>query len=88
MNHQQIINWLLEGDVSIQYQVKHDLFLIDEKNLQNRIAQEGWAKELLSKRQSNGHWGDKFYQPKWTSSHYTLLDLRCLNLASNNELVK
>ena len=39
-------------------------------------------------RHSNGHWGDRFYQPKWTSTHYTLLDLRNLNLPSKNEIVK
>lgn len=88
MKHQQIIDWLLEGDVSIQYQVYRDLLNIDKKKLQTRIANEGWGMEILSKRHSNGHWGDRFYQPKWISTHYTLLDLRNLNLPSNNEIVK
>ena len=30
----------------------------------------------------------KFYQPKWTSSHYTLLDLRNLCLAPDNEFIR
>ncbi|MCF8255512.1 MAG: hypothetical protein K9H61_08610 [Bacteroidia bacterium] len=88
MNNQQIIDWLLEGDVSIQYQVWRDLLGSDKKKLQNRIPNEGWGTKILSKRNSNGHWGDRFYQPKWISTHYTLLDLRNLNLPANNEMVQ
>ncbi len=88
MNEQQIIKWLLEGDVSIQYQVYRDLLGIDRKELQDRIANKGWGKQFLSKRNSNGHWGDRFYQPKWISTHYTLLDLRNLNLNPDNEIAQ
>jgi len=77
-NRQVIIEWLLEGDVSIQYQVYRDLLNAERKDLQARIASEGWGALYLSKRNPDGHWGQKFYQPKWTSSHYTLLDLRNL----------
>ena len=88
MNKQQIIEWLLEGDVSIQYQVWRDLLGVEKKKLQNRIALEGWGYNFLSMRHSNGHWGDRFYQPKWISTHYTLLDLRNLYLSPNNEIVQ
>ncbi|MEI2696056.1 MAG: hypothetical protein V9E90_13370 [Saprospiraceae bacterium] len=88
MNNQQIIDWLLEGDVSIQFQVWRDLLGTDKKKLQSRIANEGWGDIILSKRNSDGHWGDRFYQPKWISTHYTLLDLRNLNLPSNHEIVQ
>lgn len=88
MNTEQIVEWLLEGDVSIQYQTSRDLLGADRKDLQNRIATEGWGKQILSKRYPNGHWGDRFYQPKWISTHYTLLDLRNLNLHPRNEIVK
>ena len=88
MNNQQIIDWLLEGDISIQYQVWRDLLGSDKKKLQARIANEGWGAIILSKRNPDGQWGDSFYQPKWISTHYTLLDLRNLNLPSNNEIVQ
>ena len=88
MNKQQTIEWLLEGDVSIQYQVWRDLLGVKKKELQNRIAIEGWGYNFLSKRHSNGDWGDRFYQPKWISTHYTLLDLRNLYLSPNNEIVQ
>ena len=88
MNEQQIIEWLLKGDVSIQYQVHRDLLGNDRKDLQNRIANEGWGKQFLCKRKSNGHWGDRFYQPKWISTHYTLLDLRNLDISPDNAIAK
>lgn len=88
MDQQQIIEWLLQGDVSIQYQVHRDLLENDRKDLQNRIAHEGWGKQFLSKRKPNGHWGERFYQPKWISTHYTLLDLRNLCLSPKNEQVQ
>jgi len=78
MTNDPTIKWLLEGDVSIQYQVFRDLLNTEQPDLQQRIATEGWGQVLLSKRLPNGHWGHSFYQPKWTSSHYTLLELKNL----------
>ncbi len=88
MNQTEIINWLLQGDVAIQYQVHRDLLTNDRKDLQARITTEGWGAQLLSKRQAAGHWGQAFYQPKWISSHYTLMDLRNLCIAPSNSLIK
>jgi hypothetical protein len=88
MDEKQIIEWLLEGDVSIQYQVWRDLLGINQTSLQNRISHEGWGLKILSNRCEDGHWGDRFYQPKWISTHYTLLDLRNLNLYPENQSVK
>lgn len=41
---------------------------------------------FLSYRQPNGHWGIKFYQPKWKSTHYTLLDLKNLCISPEVEV--
>ncbi|MEL7123433.1 MAG: prenyltransferase/squalene oxidase repeat-containing protein [Bacteroidota bacterium] len=79
MNQEQIISWLLEGEVSIQYQVHRDLLGIESPDLQRRIHLEGWGKQYLEKRNEHGHWGKKYYEPKWISTHYTLLDIRNLN---------
>lgn len=88
MSEKQIIDWLLKGDVSIQYQVHRDLLSAGREDLRKRIALEGWGAKFLLKRKPNGHWGIKFYQPKWTSTHYTLLDLRNLCIPPGNPLVK
>lgn len=88
MNYQQIIDWLLEGDVSIQYQVWRDLLGVDKKKLQQKIANEGWGYTFLTKQNADGGWGDRFYQPKWTSTHYTLLDLRNLSFPPTNKVIQ
>ena len=88
MTTQQIIDWLLEGDVSIQYQVHRDLLSANREDLQQRIEKEGFGLGFLSKRNPKGHWGKAFYQPKWVSSHYTLMDLRNLCVSPSNVLIK
>jgi hypothetical protein len=88
MTRSKIIEWLLKGDVSIQYQVYRDLFGMKRNDLKEKIATEGWGARFLSYRQDNKHWGRGFYQPKWTSTHYTLLDLKNLGLSPDNKAVK
>lgn len=84
----QVMNWLLAGDVSIQFQSYRDLMNDEQRSLQNRIAKEGWGARFLSCRLPNGQWGRSFYQPKWTSTHYTLLDLRNLCVSPQCTVVK
>jgi hypothetical protein len=86
--HNQIISWLLDGDVAIQYQTNRDLLGIEKTTLQQKIQTEGWGLKFLSYRRPDGHWGQKFYQPKWISTHYTLLDLKNLNISPDNKAIK
>ncbi len=88
MDYQHLIDWLLHGDVAIQYQVHRDLLSDNRQDLRNRIANEGWGAKYLSKRRPDGHWGLTFYQPKWTSTHYTLLDLRNLCISPEQGTIK
>ncbi|HUI31468.1 MAG TPA: hypothetical protein VLX91_14760 [Candidatus Acidoferrales bacterium] len=83
----KLISWLLEGDVSIQYQTYRDLWGVDKPQLRRRIEREGWGAKFLSFRKSNGHWGGAFYLPKWTSTHYTLLDLKYLCISPGNKTI-
>lgn len=72
-------DWLLQGDVSIQYNVHKKLLDSSKKAataLQKRIATEGWGKKLMDCRADNGEWGNGLYSPKWISTHYTLLQLK------------
>lgn len=80
MIDQNILDWLLTGDVAIQYQVYRDLLGEARPDLQKRIATEGWGARFLQARRPDGHWGRGFYQPKWISTHYTLLDLKHLGI--------
>jgi hypothetical protein len=86
MNDNEIINWLLESDCSIQYQVYKDLLGDQKPELREKISQVGWGKELMSKQKQDGHWGLSFYQPKWICTHYTLSDLRNLWILPNQNI--
>lgn len=84
----ELIAWLLEGDVSVQYQVHRDLLGSERPDLRARIAEEGWGARFLSTQKPEGHWGQRFYQPKWISTHYTLLDLKNLAISPQNEAIR
>ena len=83
-----VIDWLLEGDIAIQYQVYRDLLDSDREDLRQRIGLEGWGKQFLELQRSDGHWGRSYYQPKWTSTHYTLLDLKNLGISPESEEIR
>lgn len=79
----QVISWLLSGDISIQYLTHRDLLGSDEAmllQLQQKIPLDGFGAMFLACQGENGHWGRHYYQPKWTSTHYTLLDLKDLGV--------
>jgi len=88
MKQEDTLKWLLEGDVSIQYQVKRDLLDADQSKLRERIASEGWGAKFLSLRRSDGHWGQGYYRPKWNSTHYTLLDLKNLAISPHTKSIQ
>jgi hypothetical protein len=52
------------------------------------MATEGYAAALLAARSPDGGWGRAYYQPKWTSTHYTLLELRNLGLAPDQPVAQ
>lgn len=84
MGLDDVLAWLLDGDVAVRYQATRDLLHDDDPQLQARIATEGDGATILAARKPDGHWGRGFYQPKWTSSHYSLLELRNLGLDPAN----
>lgn len=88
MNQDSILQFLLNGDVSIQYQTYRDLMNQEKPDLRERIAKEGWGAEFLNRQREDGHWGQKYYQPKWTSTHYTILDLKNLGISPDLPAVR
>jgi len=76
-----MMEWLLDSDPAIRWQVMRDL--ADEPasaiaKERARVADEGWGARLLALQADDGNWGDGVYSPKWTSTTYTLLLLRHL----------
>lgn len=97
-----IRHWLITGDPALTYLVYKDLIfdeLLDKfgdmkdacKALsykRHHMVDKGWVSELLSRQNDSGHWGRGFYQPKWISSHYTLLDLAMLGSPTTEGISK
>jgi hypothetical protein len=92
MDYHNLIEWLLSGDVAIQYQTKRDLVECSAQELtglQSRISEKGWGKSFLEKRDPvTGRWGNGIYSPKWISTHYTLLDLKNIGIDPKNHTYK
>lgn len=83
-----MIAWLLAGDPAVAHQALRDLLDDARPEAAATIADAGDAAVLLAARHPDGHWGRGFYQPKWTSSHYTLLELRELELPRNHPVAR
>lgn len=84
----EITGWLLEGDPAVQYLTRRLLKREKERDLaglRQRMETEGYAAQLLSSRNPDGHWGQNYYQPKWTCTHYTLLELQTLLLSPDTD---
>ncbi len=80
--------WLMEGDAAIRYQAKRDLCGDDDPQLRRSILTEGWGKRFMDCRNADGSWGRGFYRPKWTSTHYTLLDLKNMAAPPDAKLLR
>ena len=83
MQNQEILNFLLQGDPAIQYQTRKYLLGESEEKLRfirHQIALEGYGKRFLEKQHPDLSFGGGFYYPKWISTHYTLMDLRYLEI--------
>jgi hypothetical protein len=82
-----LIQWLLEGDPCIRWQVMRDLSGEDKASVaqeRKKIATEGWGAQLLSHQDDKGLWGGALYNNKWLSTTYTLLLLRQMGLDPDN----
>lgn len=81
-----IQEWLLGGDPAINWQVHKDLMNSSPQvysKIQQKVATEGWGKQLLELQDPKGTWAQGIYSPKWTSTTYTLLLLIRLGLPRN-----
>ena len=82
------LNWLLDGDAAVRWQVLRDLNHASEVEVaseREKIATSGWGAQLLALQDPDGRWAGALYSPKWTSTTYTLLLLHWLGLPGGNE---
>ena len=83
-----VLAWLLEGDVAVQYQTRRDLLDDDRPELQVRIGEEGYAAALLAARGADGPLGPRLLPAQVDVEHYTLLELRNLGVPPDHPVVR
>jgi hypothetical protein len=80
----QVIEWLLDSDPSIRWQVMRDLIGEPDAKVAHeraRVAEEGWGARLLDLQGADGHWGGAAFVPHaWISTKDTLQLLRDLGV--------
>ncbi len=82
-----VIEWLMEGDPAIRWQVMRDLLDARPEEVEAeraRVATEGWGAQFLALQQTDGSWGSNPYA-KWNGTFYTMLVLRDLGLPAEHE---
>ena len=82
-SNEPVVDWLLDADPSIRWQVMRDLTDSPAEVVaaeRSRVASEGWGSRLLDQQRPDGQWGDGATTPLWWSNMYTLLFLRDLGL--------
>lgn len=72
MGKDAVVEWLLEGDPAIRWQVLRDLLDAPAREWEAeraRTVEEGWVAELLRRQGDDGEWPEG----RWTASTWTLL---------------
>ncbi len=83
-----VIDWLLDADPAIRWQVMRDLthepteVIVAERA---RIATEGWGARLLAVQAPDGLWGGMAWSRDWTDTFHALELLRRLGLDPESE---
>ncbi|MBP1137890.1 hypothetical protein JOE31_004122 [Arthrobacter sp. PvP023] len=89
----EALDWLLDSDPAIRWQVLRDLTGAPPEEVQaerDRVATQGWGARLLELQEENGQWDGGTYFPAqfdesekgqpWTATTYSLLLLRDFGL--------
>ena len=66
-----ILDWLMDGDPAIRWQVMRDLLGEPQAAWQaerRRTLTEGWGARFLSLQAEDASWGGGIYSPKWIST--------------------
>jgi len=79
----KIIDWLLDSDPAIRWQVMRDLTDAPAEKVateRGRVATEGWGAQLLAAQDPDGRWSGGTFFPEWTGTEATLNLLTKLGL--------
>ena len=83
-----VIDWLLDSDPSIRWQVMRDLTHEPPEVVaaeRSRVATEGWGARLLALQGPDGQWGGRPWSQDWTDTFHVLELLRWFGLDPGSE---
>jgi hypothetical protein len=99
-----VIDWLLDSDPSIRWQVMHDLLDVPDSEWmaeRAKVETEGWGARLLSYQDEDGQWAGGAFLPRdfeyrewsergqpWTATSFSLSQLREFGLDPLSERAK
>jgi hypothetical protein len=87
-----VIEWLLDSDPSIRWQVMRDVVGASDAAVareRSRVAAEGWGARLLDLQGLDGHWGGAAFVPRaWISTKDTLQLLRDFGVDPTSDRVQ
>jgi len=89
--NRSVIQWLLDSDPSIRWQVMRDLIGAPEEEVaaeRARVATEGWGARLLALQAADGRWGGAAWNHGWDSTFHVLMLLRDLGLDPASDQVR
>src|SRR5215472_14176600 len=78
-----VVEWLLDSDSSIRWQVMQDLTDAPAEEVaaeRARVATEGVGAELLALQETDGRWGGAAWNRGWNSTMHALMLLREMGL--------
>ncbi|MDQ3689488.1 MAG: hypothetical protein M3406_05530 [Chloroflexota bacterium] len=83
-----VIDWLLDSDPAIRWQVMRDLTDAPADDVaaeRAKVATEGWGAQLLAAQDPDGRWSGGTFFPMWVSTEATLTLLRVFGLHPTSE---
>ncbi|MGI8823804.1 MAG: hypothetical protein ACR2JP_10975 [Acidimicrobiia bacterium] len=86
-----VIDWLLNSDPSIRWQVLRDLTDASPDEVaaeRARVAGDGWGAQLLAAQGADGNWHGGAYFPEWTSVTPTLQLMRQFGIDPTDDEVR
>ena len=91
MARMNTLDWLLDSDPAIRWQVMHDLTdepAEDVARERANVATEGWGARLLALQAPDGSWAGRPWSHDWTDTFHVLELLRRLGLDPQSEQVR
>ena len=76
---QSVIDWLLDSDPAIRWQVLQDLTDAPDQAVaaeRARVATEGWGAQLLARQGTDGSWAGTAFNQGWNATMHVLTLLR------------